>query len=109
MPLGSSGSSAKEKVSVEPAYQMPSVDLGVEVVVAEQHEVGLEQAGVDLDLVDVGVAGLDLGHPGVGEQQVGPVEAAGCGRPRSSASSVASTVSIWGTAWTTRPGSSNRS
>ena len=50
--------------------------LGVEVVVTEQDEVGSQLAGVDLDLVDVGVAGLDLGQPGMGEQQVGPVEAA---------------------------------
>ncbi len=51
-------------------------DLGVEVVVAEQDEVGPELAGVDLDLVDIGVAGFDLGQTGMGEEQVGAVEAA---------------------------------
>jgi hypothetical protein len=50
--------------------------LRVEVVVAEQHEVGLDAAGIDLDLVDVGVARLDLGDARVGEQQVGAVDAA---------------------------------
>ena len=48
-------------------------DLGVEVVVAEEHEVALEHAGVDFDLVDVGIPGLDLGDAGVGQQEVGAV------------------------------------
>jgi len=46
--------------------------------VAEQSQVGggLEQPGVHLDLVDVGVVGLDLGHPGVSQEQVGGLGAA---------------------------------
>ena len=48
----------------------------VKVVVAEEHEVGPQRAGVNLDLVDVGVAALDRRHQGVGQQQVGAVEAA---------------------------------
>ena len=78
------------------------------MVVAEQHQVGLQPAGIHLDLVDIGVAGLQLRQPGVGEQQVGPV-ALRCRAASSRASRVASTVSIWGTAWTTSPGSSKRS
>ena len=50
--------------------------LGVEVVVAQEHQVGTQPAGVDLDLVDVGVAGLDLGDARVGEQEVAAVQAA---------------------------------
>ena len=52
-------------------------DLDVEVVVAEEHEVGAQQRVVDLDLVDVGVRGLDRLDAGMGEEQVGAVEAAG--------------------------------
>ena len=60
------------------------VDLGMEVVVTEQRQVGrrLEQAGVDLDLVDVGVVGLHLRHPGMGEQQVGGIGVCGSAEPR---------------------------
>ncbi len=50
-------------------------DLGVEMVMTEQHEVGLKRPEVDLDLVDVSVPGLDLLDPRVGEEQVGVLAA----------------------------------
>ena len=55
--------------------------LGMKVVVAEQDEVRLERPEVDLDLVDVGVLGLELLDPGVGDEQVGALGAAGRGWP----------------------------
>ena len=63
MPFALSGSSAKLKVSVEPAYQMPARHLGVEMVMPEQYEVRLERGQVDLDLVYVCVARLHLLDP----------------------------------------------
>ena len=50
-------------------------DTGVHVEVAQEHQVGPQFVGVDLDLVDVAVAGLDLRHPGMGDEQVDAVEA----------------------------------
>ena len=50
------------------------------VVVAEQNQVGLQATGVDLDLVDVRVTGLQLGQAGMGDQQVGGPGAAAGGR-----------------------------
>ena len=69
-------------------------DLGVEMVMAEQDEVGLKRPEVDLDLVDVSVPGLDLLDPRVGDA------AGSCARllrdllASSRASSVASTLNI---------------
>jgi hypothetical protein len=58
-----------------PGVPDPIRHPGVEVVVAEQHEVRPQESGVHLDLVDVGIAGLYLRHPGMGQQQIGAIGA----------------------------------
>lgn len=76
MPLGLSGSSAETEGIRRTCVPNPGRDLGMEMIMPEQHQVGLQGCEVDLDLVYVRVTGLHLPDAGMGNEQIGLVGAA---------------------------------